>query len=141
MCEKLGAKEISTQVSSNTDKTKGFWSKLLDNPAPYREDAEWLKEAELELENVKIQGDVEITKEGVTRQLRKIPNWKTQSLDGIQRFWIKMITGLYQRLTEQLNENMQFLSIPSWLVKRRTGITSKMSAKGNNVDNYRPIAS
>ena len=36
------------------------------NPIPYKEDAEWLKEVELELENVSIQENVKITKEDVT---------------------------------------------------------------------------
>ena len=47
---------------------------MWDNLVPYKEDAEWLKEVELELENVNIQENVEITKEDVTMQLRKMPN-------------------------------------------------------------------
>ena len=47
---------------------------MWDNLVPYKEDAELLKEVELELENVNIQENVEITKEDVTMQLRKMPN-------------------------------------------------------------------
>ena len=40
----------------------------------------------MELENVNIQENVEITEEDVTKQLRKMPNWKAPELDVIQRF-------------------------------------------------------
>ena len=53
---------------------------------PYKENTEWLKEVELEVENVNIQENVEITKEDVTMQLKKMPNKKTTGLDGIQGF-------------------------------------------------------
>ena len=53
---------------------KEFWSELWDTPFSYKEDAEWLKEIELELENVNIQENVEITMEDITMQLKKMPN-------------------------------------------------------------------
>ena len=59
---------------------------MWDSPVLYKEDADWLKEADLELENVNIQENVEITKKDVTMQLRKMPNWKVSGLDGIQGF-------------------------------------------------------
>ena len=62
------------QVPPNAEEAKKFWSKLWGNPVPYKYDAEWLKEVELELKNVNIQDKVEITKEYVTMQLRNIPN-------------------------------------------------------------------
>ena len=83
MYQKLVGKERSTQVSLNAEETKEFWSKLLDSPVPYREDAEWLKEVELEVENDNIQENVEITKEDVTMELRKMLNWKAPGLEGI----------------------------------------------------------
>ena len=86
--EELGRKKRSTQVQPNGEEAKEFWSKLWDNPVRYKEDAEWLKEVELELENVNIQENVEITKEDVTKQLRKMPNCKAPKLDGIQEFWL-----------------------------------------------------
>ena len=98
------------------------------------------REIELELENVKIHDNVEITKEDVTMQLKKMQNWKEPGLAGIQGFWLKRFTSQHQRLTEKLNENIQSLSIPSWLVKSRTVFIQKDLAKGNAVGNYRPIA-
>ena len=64
---------------------KDFWSELWDSHVPHKEDADWLKKVELELENVDIQDNVEITKEDVTKQLRKM----APGLDGIQGFWFK----------------------------------------------------
>ena len=71
--QELRGKERSTQVPPNAEEAKKFWGKLRDNLLPYKKDAEWLKEVELELENVNIQENVEITKEDVTMQLRKMP--------------------------------------------------------------------
>ena len=73
----LGGKVTPAQVASNAEEAKEFWSILWDNPLPYKEDADWLREVELELENVNIQDKVEITKEDITLQLRNMPNWKT----------------------------------------------------------------
>ena len=42
-------KERPAQVPSNAEEAKEFWSQLRDNPVPYKEDAGWLKEVELEL--------------------------------------------------------------------------------------------
>ena len=135
----LDGKERSKKVPPNGEEAKEFWFKLWNNPVPYKEDAEWLKDVELELENVNIQKSVEITKEDVTMQFRTMPNWKAPGLDGIQGFWFKGFTSQHQRLTEVLNENIQSLSTPRWLVKSRTFLIQTDSGKGNAVGNYRPI--
>ena len=139
MYEELGEKERSTQVPPDAEEAKEFWSELWNNPAPYKDDTEWL-EVELELENVNIQETVEITKEDVTKQLKKMPNWKASGLEGIQGFWLKRFTSQHQRLNEEMNENMESLLISSWLVKSRTVLIQKDPTKGNAAGNYRPIA-
>ena len=83
MYQELGGKERYTQVPSNAEESKEFWSKFWDNLVQYKEDTEWLNEVELELEISNIQENVEKTKEDVTMQLRKIPNRKAPGLDGI----------------------------------------------------------
>ena len=52
--QELEGKERSTQFPPNAEEAKEFWRKLWDNTVPYKEDAEWLKDVELELENVNI---------------------------------------------------------------------------------------
>ena len=54
-------KKRPAEVPSNTEEAIEFWSKLWDNPVPFKENAEWLKEVALELENANIQDKVEIT--------------------------------------------------------------------------------
>ena len=73
----MGGKVTPAQVASNAEEAKEFWSILWDNPLPYKEDADWLREVELELENVDIQDKEETTKEDIILQLRNMPNWKT----------------------------------------------------------------
>ena len=58
------------QVPANAEEAKEFGSKLWGNPAQYKEDNEWLKQ--VELENIGIQENVEIAKQDVTIQLRKM---------------------------------------------------------------------
>ena len=84
MYQELGGKVTPAQVSSNAEETKEFWSILWDNPVPYKDDAEWLKEVELELENVNIQGKVETTKKDVTMQLKICQTGRQQ---GRKAFW------------------------------------------------------
>ena len=74
--QELGGKERPAQVPSNAEEAKEFWRQLRDNPVPYKEDAGWLKEVELELENVNIQDKVELTEEYVTMQQRNMSNWE-----------------------------------------------------------------
>ena len=131
----MGGKVTPAQVSSNSEEAKEFWSILWDNPLPYKEDADWLREVELELENVNIQDKVEITKEDITLQLRNMPNWKTTGQESILKFWLKRFNSQHQRLTEELNENIQSISIPSWLLKSRTVLFKKDPAKGIAVRN------
>ena len=65
-----------------------------------------------------------------------MPYWKAPGFDRIQGFWLKRFTSQHQMLTEELNENIQSLSIPSWLVKCRTVLIQEDPAKGNAVGNY-----
>ena len=121
-------------------KKRKFWSILWDNPVPYKKDAEWLKEFEQELENVNIQDKVDTTKEDVTMQLKNMANSKATGQEGILGFGSRgLIVNI--RLTEELNENIQSISIPSWLLKSRTVLIQKDPAKGNAVRNYQPKAS
>ena len=132
-------KKISAQLPPIAEEAKRFWSKLWHNSVPYKQVAEWLKPVELELENVKVQDNVEIIKQDVTIQLRKIAKWKAPELDGIERFQLKGFSRK-QRLTEELNENNQSLSVLSWLVKSRTFFIENNPAKGNAVGNSAPVA-
>ena len=62
LCQELGGKVRPAQVPSNAEEAQEFWNILWDNPVPYKEDAEWLKEVELQLEKVNNHEKVETTK-------------------------------------------------------------------------------
>ena len=51
-----------------------FWSEIWVKPVQYKENADWLVKVEKELEVVKIQNRIVITKEDVIEQIRKMPN-------------------------------------------------------------------
>ena len=55
-------RKINTS-STNAEEAREFWNKLWENSVPYKEEAEWLKGVELELGNVNIQENEEITRE------------------------------------------------------------------------------
>ena len=61
---------------------------------------EWLKKLKEET-NYQKQKRPAITKEMVSGQSRKIPNWKAPGRDGIQSFWIKKLTSLHERTAFQ----------------------------------------
>ena len=69
----------------------------------HNKQAEWLKEIK---ENVTYpsQDDLQITKEKVEMQCRKMPNWKAPGLDGVQGFWIKYLTFCHQRIADQMEK-------------------------------------
>ena len=85
--EELGGKHRVTSDPRQADHAREFWSELWDKPVQYKEDAEWLVKIERELEVVKIQNNVVITKEDVIEQVRKMSTWKSPGLDYIQGFW------------------------------------------------------
>ena len=112
----------------------------MDKLVQYKEDAEWLVKVEKELEVVKIQNNVVITKEDVIKQVRKIPNWKSLGLDYIQGFWLKRFSSLHQTIADILNNESQSASIPERLVESRAVLIQKDPTNSNVVGNYRPIA-
>ena len=61
----LVVKRRETSDPPLTDDARNFWSEICDKPVQYKEDAEWVVKFEKELEFVKIQNKVVITKEDV----------------------------------------------------------------------------
>ena len=60
--------------------------------------------------------------------------------DGVQWFWIKRLDKMHERIATQLNEILEGTKeIPSWMTYRRTVLRQKDPAKGNSVENFRPI--
>ena len=81
-----------------------------------------------------------IDEDKVKKQCSKMPNWKAPGHDGVQGFWIKRLDKMYERIATQLNEILEGTKeIPSWMTYGRTVLCQKDPAKGNSVENFRPI--
>ena len=61
---------------------------------------------EKELEYVTQQGSINITKEDVSIDLRKVPTWKVPGPDGLHGFWLKKLTSLHQEMVKDLDDCM-----------------------------------
>ena len=86
------------------------------------------------------QQNVVINEEKVKKQCRKMPNRKAPGHDGVQGFWIKRLNKIHGRIAAQLNEILEGTKeIPAWMTYGRTVLCQKDAAKGNSVENFRPI--
>ena len=105
----------------------------------HNKQAEWLKEIK-ECVTYPSQDDLQITKEKVEMQCRKMPNWKAPGLDGVQGFWIKYLTSCYQKIADQMEKILNDEDeLPEWMTSGRTVLCVKDTTKGNSADNFRPI--
>ena len=82
---------------------------------------------------------VKITKDGVKRKLKSIPDSEGAGPDRIQGFWLKSFTAVHV-LATVLNERIEVGNVPGWLVEGRTILVMKDSRKGTEVERWRPIA-
>ncbi|CAB3978867.1 Hypothetical predicted protein [Paramuricea clavata] len=117
-----------------------FWSEIWDNGIEHNKDSEWLHEMKQGIGYLN-QNDLKINEEDITKQCKKIPNWKAPGLDGVQGYWIKKITSCHQRIAEQLDEILNGKAeLPQWITYGRTVLCLKDPSRGNAVDNFRPIS-
>ena len=90
--------------------------------------------------NVK-QDNVTITEEMIRSQSKRMANWKAPGPDGVQGFWLKKLTSLHGQIAEQLDDVLNGRKVvPEWMTLGKTILCLKDPAKGNVVDNYRPIS-
>ena len=78
--------KIESSEKPDTEESRRFWSNIWG--AEKSQKQKWLKELRAE-RNEKEQGNIQITTEMITKQTRKIPNWKCPGLDGVQSYWLK----------------------------------------------------
>ena len=123
----------------NTEESRKFWSGIWSVKKEHNKKADWL--SDLKKEMVKLeQQNVVINEEKVKKQCRKMPNWKAPGHDGVQGFWIKRLDKIHGRIAAQLNEILEGTKeIPAWMTYGRTVLCHKDAAKGNSVENFRPI--
>ena len=51
-----------------------------------------------------MQENIKITTEMVVAQVKKIPDWKASTPDGVQGFWLKNFTTMHDRIADQIND-------------------------------------
>ena len=86
------------------------------------------------------QQNVVINEDKVKKQCSKPPNWKAFGHDGVQGFWIKRLDKMHERIATQLNQIREGTKdIPSRMTYGGTMLCQKDPAKGNSVENFRPI--
>ena len=124
----------------DAEESREFWSGIWSQSKEHNRNAEWLINLK-EQNDYRKQEHLVITREIVFKQSRKIPNWKAPGRDGVQGFWIKKLTNLHERIANQLNGLLNGREqLPEWLTYGRTVLCQKDRAKGNAVDNFRPIS-
>jgi len=123
----------------DTDESQKFWSGIWSEEKEHNKDSEWLKILK-EVSNFPKQEGLVITTEIVTKQTRKIPNWKALGKDVVQ-YWLKRLSNLHERTAGQLNKILnRNEQLPEWLTVGRTVLCQKDAVKGNAAENYRPIS-
>ena len=73
-----------------------IWSDIWSESNEHNINVEWLKKLK-EGNKYQKQECLVITKHVVSKQNRKISNWKALGRDGVQGFWIKKLTNLHEQ--------------------------------------------
>ena len=133
----LEGKEQRTKPRNAEDAT-AFWKGICSTKVEHKWDAEWIDKAKKKIPSEK-QNTVKITKDGVKRKLKSMPDWKGVGPDKFQGFWLKSFTAVHEVVATVLNECREVEDGPGWLVKGRTILVMKDSKKGTEVGNYRPM--
>ena len=138
--KKLNGGEARTNEVPDAEESRRFWVDIWTMEKEHNKGAEWLSELKDEVKGRHSQEGVTISIENVTKQAKKMPNWKSPGKDGVQGYWIKNLTNLHDRIADQLNKILMGTdTLPKWLIHGRTVLCQKDPRKGNAVENYRPI--
>ena len=136
----LDGKERGETVLPDPTEATSFWSKIWSEEISHNERASWLEDVEVEFSTTEVQEDISITVEDIRNGLCKMANWKASGPVLVQGFWFKKLTGLHSRLQECLQHCICQGNVPEWVVRGRTVLIQKDTAKGAQASNYRPIA-
>ena len=77
----------------------------------------------------------------ITKQVKKIHNWKSPGPDGVQGNWLKKLRALHEGIAKQMDNIISNREdVPKWMTLGKMVFSQKDPSKGNAVDNYRPIS-
>ena len=140
-------KELNGQVAHggnnlapDAQEATAFWSGIWSEPGRHDVEAEWLGRVRQKLSRVPKQEAVVVDLAKVKAGVGRLSNWKAPGPDGVMGFWFKKLTALHQAIVGGLQTCLLNGKVPDWMVKGRTVLIQKDSAKGTVAGNYRPIA-
>ena len=122
-------------TNSNIFQFENIWS----NEKDFNQNAEWIKEQEIQNESIATQEWEDINLDEVRTALAKANKWKSPGIDKIPNFWLNVLTETHVEMAQQYNDMMkQPNKFPKWLVQGLTYLLPK-SDETHNPKNYRPI--
>ena len=136
----LKGKERETDVRPDAEENIKFWGDIWDRNVRHNMLAEWLKRVKKLFSNVEKQRDLEITRNKVRKQIKKIPKLKASGPDGVHGYWIKSFKNLLGQTTEHCAQFVNGGEVPDWRTKGRICLILKDKAKGKTVTNFRSIS-
>ena len=81
-----------------------------------------------------------ISVEKVTKQCKKMANWKAPGKDGVQGYWIKNLSNIHEWIAVQTNKILiGDDSLPARMTHGRTVLCQKDPRKDNTVEIYHPV--
>ena len=92
-----------------------MWSTKVE----HKLDAEWIDKAKEKMSSEK-QNTVKITEDDFKIRLKAMPDWKGAGPDKIQDVWLKSFTAVHEVLATVLNECLEVVDVPGWVVEGRT---------------------
>lgn len=138
--QRLNGMDKRESVVPNGDASVEFWSRIWGQRVEHNREAEWIREVKNRFNHSK-QEKVVIGVDVIQKKCKKLPNWKTPGLDGVQGYWFKHLTTCHKRIASQFNELLSGeKQIPEWITCGRTVLCQKDPKKGAAVDNFRPIS-
>ena len=127
------------QESPDSKESTTFWSSIWSESKTHNKEAGWLEIIKDKLSKINRQEDITINLDNIKGRINKLSSWKAPGPDNVQGYWIKNFTSLHQVTKTCLQKCLDDGNVPEWMVKGRTVLIQKDTAKGNVASNYRPI--
>ena len=125
----------------NIEEFEDLWANIWETEGKINKDANWMNEIKREINNeVKTSHpnpscSVQKWKEVIIKK----KNWSSPGIDGIQNYWIKKMTAVWQAEVNEINKYLNGeKEIPEWLGRGRTVLIPK-SNDLTKTEKYRPI--
>ena len=142
-------KQFYRNLKSNENQTSGappdkeaclnFWKSIWEEEVQHNEDAAWIPSVREELGKADEQPSFVITEALVKNRVRKMANWSSPGIDGLNAYWLKHFSSLHESIASHLMSCLTASALPEWMTTGRTYLLLKDPAKGPLPSNYRPI--